>query len=267
MSSATKTLNLLSYFSASQPEIGLSQLCRLAKRDKATTHRHLQTLEETGFVEQNPATRQYRLGPAVLRLAQTREITVPRKSGAEAAVAELAHATGETAHVSVLSGASLYALTSFESPRHSTRVIIDIATFPLHATASGLCALAFGPSDLLATAHSAMKGFTRHTIRTTDALDQAIAQTRDSGFGRGICSLEDEVSSLGAPIYDETGAFAGAVAVACVSTRFTPRLEQQIKHHLITASRQITRNWGGTLPATLEATWAETLSPALEPTP
>ena len=79
MSSATKALKLLSYFSTARPEIGLSQLCRLAQRDKATTYRHLQSLEAVGFVEQNPMTRQYRLGPALMHLSQVREITVPRK--------------------------------------------------------------------------------------------------------------------------------------------------------------------------------------------
>ena len=104
MSSVTKTLALLAFFSPSRPEIGLSQLCRLAKRDKATTYRHLQALEEAGFVEQSALTKMYRLGPALLQLAQVREATVPRKMGAEAALAALSDATGETAHVTVLSG-------------------------------------------------------------------------------------------------------------------------------------------------------------------
>ena len=123
-------------------------MCKLAGRDKATTYRHLQALEDAGFVEQNPTTKLYRLGPAVLQLAQTREVTVPRKAGAEAALMELAEATGETSHVSVLSGTTVYALTSCESPRHSTRAIIDIQTFPLHATASGLVRTGLWPSGV-----------------------------------------------------------------------------------------------------------------------
>jgi hypothetical protein len=90
MSSVIKALDLLSHFSASQPEIGLSQLCRIAKRDKATTYRHLQALEVTGFIEQNSATKHYRLGPAVLQLAEIREATVPRKSSAEDPLFDLA---------------------------------------------------------------------------------------------------------------------------------------------------------------------------------
>lgn len=264
MSSAVKTLELLSYFSTSKPEIGLSQLCRLAARDKATTYRHLQALEEVGFVEQNPSTKLYRLGPAVLQLAQTREATVPRKAGAEAALARLADATGETAHVSVLSGSTLYALTWTESPRHGIRAVIDIQTFPLHATASGLCTLAFGPADLLDIAAENMQVFTANTITTKAALERDVQSVRDTGFGRSDRSYENEIYSLSAPIFDQTGRLAGAVSVASVATRITPALERNIQENLIIASREITRNWGGTLPHSIEASWARTLLTTLE---
>lgn len=268
MSSAAKTLDLLHHFSTARPEIGLSQLCRLASRDKATTYRHLQALEDAGFIEQNPLTKQYRLGPVVLGLAQIREATVPRKSGAEAALAALANATGETSHVSVLSGATLFALASCESPHHSTRAIIDIQTFPLHATASGLCALAFGPAELFATAAQSMQAFTPQTAASPDALAQLVTDVRETGFGRTDRSYQDDISSLSAPIFDQTGLFAGAVSVASVATRFTPALDVLIRRHLVIASREITRNWGGTMPEPVEAAWAASLSSAtlMEPT-
>ena len=136
MSSAAKTLELLSFFSTARPEIGLSQMCRLARRDKATTHRHLQALEEAGLLEQSPLTRQYRLGPKLLQLAQTREATVPRKQAVMEPLAALAQATGETSHVTVLSGTTVYPLADCESNQHSTRAILDVPSFPLHATAS-----------------------------------------------------------------------------------------------------------------------------------
>ncbi|MEP1765136.1 MAG: IclR family transcriptional regulator [Sulfitobacter sp.] len=259
MSSAGKTLQLLSYFSTSKPEIGLSELCRLAKRDKATTHRHLQALEEAGFVEQNLETRQYRLGPAVLQLAQTREITVPRKASAQSVLKILADATGETTHASVLSGSTVFSLASCESTKHSTRVIIDLNQFPLHATASGLCALAFGPKNLTDAVAGNLETFTEHTITTQDALTRAIQTTRETGFGRTIRSFEEEVSSLAVPVFDSTGNFAGSASVACVATRFTSELEEKCQKHLIDASHALSKGWGGVVPDQLAAIWAQSL--------
>lgn len=262
LSSATKTLELLAYFSTKRPEIGLSQLCKLAKRDKATTHRHLQALEKTGFVEKNPITKQYRLGPAVLQLAQTREATVPRKAGVQAPLFDLADATGETSHVTVLSGTTVYELMSCDSPKHGTRAIIDIQTFPLHATASGLCALAFGPEALIDVALNELQPFTRTTATTSEDLQAMVEAIRNTGFGRADRSFEDDVQGLSAPIFDQTGHFAGAVSVASVAARFTPDMERIIKTQLVITARQISNNWGGTVPTQIEAIWAKHFTPS-----
>ncbi len=235
-------------------------MCRIAGRDKATTYRHLQALEGAGFVEQNPVTKQYRLGPALLQLAQVREATVPRKDGAKAALAALADATGETAHATVLSGNVLYGLCDCESPQHGTRAVIDMNIFPLHATASGLCSLAFGSDELLRIAVSNLEVFTENTASTETELRDLIADVRATGFGRGDGSFEAEIQGLAAPIFDHTGRLAGAVAVASVASRFTAELEHIIKSELVIASREITRNWGGAIPATIEALWAKSLN-------
>ena len=262
LSSTAKTLELLAYFSTTRPEIGLSQLCKLAKRDKATTHRHLQALEKNGFVEKNPITKQYRLGPAVLQLAQTREATVPRKAGVQAPLFDLADATGETSHVTVLSGTTVYELMSCDSPKHGTRAIIDIQTFPLHATASGLCALAFGPEALIDVALNELQPFTRTTATTSEDLHAMVEAIRNTGFGRADRSFEDDVQGLSAPIFDQTGHFAGAVSVASVAARFTPDMERIIKTQLVITARQISNNWGGTVPTQIEAIWAKHFTPS-----
>ncbi len=259
MSSAAKALGLLSYFSTTRPEIGLSQLCRIAKRDKATTYRHLQALENAGFVEQNPLTKQYRLGPAVMHLAQVREATVPREEGARSVLASLADATGETAHATVLSGETLYGLCECESPHHAIRAVIDMNTFPLHATASGLCTLAFGPADLLDVAVRNLKPFTPTTPADEDSLATLVENIRLTGIGRADGSYATETFGLSAPIYDHTGHFAGAVAVASVAARFTKELEKTISSELVIAAREITRNWGGTIPPHVEAAWARSV--------
>ena len=53
----------MNYFSLQQPEIGLSDLARLAGMNKATVYRHMSELAAQGFVEQTQSGRTYRLGP------------------------------------------------------------------------------------------------------------------------------------------------------------------------------------------------------------
>ncbi|MFK7856347.1 MAG: IclR family transcriptional regulator [Granulosicoccus sp.] len=262
MSSTVKTFELLGFFSQLRPEIGLSELCRLAKRDKATTHRHLQYLEEVGLVEQNIVTREYRLGPAILQLAQTREVTVPRKLGAQRALKKLVDATGETAHVSVLSRSTLYTLAFHESTKHSIRVVIDVPTLPLHATASGLSVLAFGDSDLMSMAAKKLKPFTKQTAITRRKLEKAVNDARASGFGRANRTFEDEVYSLAVPLFDQTGKVAGALSVASVASRLSEQADLEIRQQLMKAGREISRNWGGSISESVETCWAKALANA-----
>ena len=263
MSSVSKALELLSIFSENRPAIGLSDICKLAGRDKATTHRHLQALEMAGMVEQDNDTKRYRLGPKILQLAQVRETTVPRKTGAQPATDLLSDRTGETAHVTILSGDTLFGLCHAHSTKHSIRAIIDIQTFPLHATASGLCALAFGPKDLRQHAALSLKSFTPDTVTTDQALDALITSTRKLGFAAAQQSFERDVHSFAAPLFDHTNRFAGTVAVACVASRCTPDLEGIIKTQLVIASQSISQNWGGEIPDHVTAIWAN--KPNLEP--
>ena len=259
MSSAVKALKLLSHFSATRPEIGLSQLCRIAGRDKSTTYRYLQALEIAGFVEQNSVTKQYRLGPTLLQLAQVREETIPRKDGAKSALSILAGATGETAHVTVLSGKTLYGLCDCEPPKNGIRAVIDLNIFPLHATASGLCALAFGPTELFEVAAASLEKFTETTPIDEGSLVSNVRSVRTSGFGYANQSYEAEIKGVSAPLFDHHG-LAGTVAVACVASRFSRDIEQTIKSELVIAARDITRSWGGKIPPQIEGSWARTLS-------
>jgi DNA-binding IclR family transcriptional regulator len=73
MSTVAKALDLLSLFTRTHPQAGLSDLARRSGLNKATCHRMLTDLAAAGLVEQVGPARDYRLGPAVLRLAALRE--------------------------------------------------------------------------------------------------------------------------------------------------------------------------------------------------
>ena len=76
-STVAKALTLLEYFSEIEPELGLSDLARRSRLDKATVHRMLSVMADAGLVEQRHDTKLYRLGAGVLRLARIREKAFP----------------------------------------------------------------------------------------------------------------------------------------------------------------------------------------------
>lgn len=255
MSTIAKAMEILGLFSVERPEIGLAEFHRLLKRDKATTYRHLSALVAAGLVEKDESTQRYRIGPAVLRLAHQRETAMPRLAGIRAILPNLAAATGETAHASLLDGRQLFTLASHESNRHSTRVIVENAVLPLHATASGIAVLAFGEASLFDKACRSLKPFTRHTVTDPADLRRKVEDARQSGFAVAHDSFEAGVHGTAVPLFDVTGRAAGALAVASMSSRMTEQLDRTIRAELVHAGRKLTESWGGSIPHGLDMAW------------
>ncbi|MFK7993383.1 MAG: IclR family transcriptional regulator [Granulosicoccus sp.] len=260
MSTVRKAIDLLNWFSAERAQIGLAEFQRLTGRDKATTYRYLCALEESGLLEQDPDTRAYRMGPALLRFAHVREVTVPRRAGVRLVLPRVAEATGELAHASILQRNTLVTLTDHASTRYSARVVLDEPVLPLHATGSGLAVLAFGDSCLLKAALKNLKRYTDKTPTRREELEATLQIVRDTGFAIVDQSFEDGVLGVGVPLFDSSNKVAGSVAVACVATRINDDKIAVIKRELIDASRQISHSWGGTIPEELNQLWIDTLA-------
>src|SRR5512145_647828 len=69
--SVSHALDVLEQFCADTDEIGVTELSRRLKLHKNNVFRLLATLESRGYIEQNKATENYRLGLRALELGQT----------------------------------------------------------------------------------------------------------------------------------------------------------------------------------------------------
>jgi DNA-binding IclR family transcriptional regulator len=246
MGTITKALDLLTHFSPGRGEIGLTEFVRLTGRDKATVHRHLTELEQNGFLEQHPATRAYRLGPALLRLAAVREAAFPMRALLRPIVTELSEAVGELAHASLLQGDVLSPLFHADPQLHGTQVHFDPSEIlPLHATSSGLAVLAFGDPELRQRVLSRpLPPFTARTVTDAETLRAMIERTRATGLSRLEGSFDREVTSQGAPLFGEGGRVVGALSVAVPALRATPERMDDIARHLHAVARDASLSLG-----------------------
>lgn len=255
MQTVDKAMKLLGYFSVAVPEIGLSELARLASFDKAATRRFLVALANHGFIEQDSNTRKYRLGPAFLRLARVREATRPLARTIQRALDELSQATGETAHGSMLSGEHL-SIVGVAEPQRPTRVSVDASQpLPLHATASGLACLAFlgdeAARQIIGTAP--LRKHTDRTCASKRELRALLGETRERGYSMAVRTFDDEVISIAAPIFDATGNPIGALSVASVASRFSKESERNIVRHVLKTAAGVTEAAGGTIHPAIAA--------------
>ena len=257
MGTVTKALELLDLFTRARPVIGLSDLARLADLNKATCYRLATELTDYGLIEQVGSTKEYRLGPAVLRLAALREAQVPTREAAMPILQNLANATGETAHLSLMMGQQLRPLAHAYSATHSTRVMLEeTESFPFHATSSGLATLAFLPEPFQRLVLSQpLPQLTRLTETDPPTISARLETIRAQGWAESRGGYEADVHSIAAPLFNTFGHCIGALSVAALSSRMSDSQRSVIRPVLIHAAAEITSLWGGSLPPTIAAIW------------
>lgn len=225
-------------------------MARLSGLNKATVHRLLGDLQAQGFVEQVGSNREYRLGPAFLRLAALREAAVPIRDLAAQVLAELSDITHETAHVSLLQGDTLSTVAFAYSPRHGTRVTMeDAEVLTFHNTSSGLAVLAFSPPDLVDRVLSRpLAKRTPHTETDPEVIRARLGPVRRTGMAQNIGGFEADVHSYAMPLFDARGQAIGAIAVATPTARMTPQHQALIQRELRGHAVRLTRLLGGFPP-------------------
>lgn len=261
MGTISKALDLLGYFTRDRSEIGLAEFVRLSGRDKATVHRHLSELQANGFLEQHPESRAYRLGPALLRLANLREASFPVRRLLRPIVTELSEAVGELAHASLWQGEALSPVAHADPFVHGVQVHFDPSELlPLHATTSGLAVLAFCPEDDRARILAQpLPRFTARTILDPATLTARLPEVRRTGLALMAGAFDREVTSIGAPLFGDGHRVIGALAVAVPSVRARPEKLRDIAQRLRSEAERASAALGGTFPknlAPLPQDWA-----------
>lgn len=257
MGTITKALELLDYFSSTRGEIGLASFVRMSGRDKATVRRHLMELQRNGLLEQDSVTRSYRLGPAILRLAAIRELHFPIRHAIIPIVEEMAGALGELVHASLFQGNVMSPVYHSDPLRHGLHVIFDEGeVLPLHATASGLALLAFGPdgvTDSVLTGR--LTSYAPNTVVARSDLLDLIERFRLQGYSFSDETFTREIASFGMPFFGPSGEAIGTLAVPLPKSRLTDAMRAAILAALRDGCCAITQSCGGTVPAELAACW------------
>jgi len=250
MGTVDKALSLLRFFSPQIPELGLSELARQSGFDKATTLRCLTALERNGFVEQDVNTRQYRIGLSPFHLAQVREQSFPIESIIVAHLDALAESIGETAHGTVMAGKDPVTV-AISYPNRALFVYVHPSSpLPWHATASGIAIAAFQSKDAQNELldRLAFEPFTESTLSSRDEIKEAWKTCRSEGLARARLTFEDDVIGTAAPVFGQSGAAIGSLAIASVSLRMTNKLQKKIDAKLKEAAVATTKELGGISP-------------------
>jgi len=245
--SVDHTFDVLEAFRADEPELGVTQLAKMLNLHKNNVFRILATLENRGYVEQNPKTGNYRLGLKAFEAGQSYLRHTSLLSVSHSEMASLSFELKENAYLAVLRGDYVFYLD--ESIAEQTiQVISRLGTRAApHCTATGKVFLAFIDTVSLEEILGSrpLERMTPNTITEMSALVEEIGKAAADGY-----ALDEEEWSLGlkcvaAPILDYYGKIQGTLSVSGPVDRLTEkRVRDQIIPAVVDHAREISRKMG-----------------------
>jgi IclR family acetate operon transcriptional repressor len=230
IASVNNALLLLLLF-REQPRVRLTDACKYLGVAHSTAHRLLAMLAHHGFVQQEPETRAYVAGPALVEVGLAVVGSLNVREQARPAMEKLNAELGETVHLGVLEGLQVRYADAVESDR-ALRVVARTGTLvPAHCTSLGKALLSQMTDEQVAELFPVSdEPFTARTDRslTTQAeLLAEVAETRDRGYAINSGETEDGVGSVAVAFRDLAGRPA-AIAVAAPSSRLDAKRTAQI---------------------------------------
>jgi IclR family transcriptional regulator, pca regulon regulatory protein len=218
--SLERGLAILSCFSERRPLLGISDLARAVELNKSTAHRYVATLTALGYLQQDPATRKYRLGLRVIELGFAAVNSMEISKVAGPFLQSLSEETGHTASLAVLDGTDILYIARCRSVREN-RYGIDLnlhvgSRLPAYCTSMGKVLLAHQPSDRFGRLVDRMDLTRRgpNTLTAREALVTAVAQARRTGFAVNDEELAAGLRSVAVPVRNGFGEVVAAANLA-----------------------------------------------------
>ncbi|MBS1695789.1 MAG: IclR family transcriptional regulator [Actinobacteria bacterium] len=237
IASVNNALLLLLLF-REQPRVRLTDACKYLGVAHSTAHRLLAMLAHHGFVQQEPDTRAYVAGPALVEVGLAVVGSLNVREQARPVMEELNAELGETVHLGVLEGNQVRYVDAVE-PDRALRVVARTGILmPAHCTSLGKSLLAQMTDqqivELYPTSAEPFPGRTARSITTQAALMEEISGARKRGFAVNSGETEDDVGSVAVAFRDFAGRPA-AIAVAAPSSRLNSQRISRIGEMMIDA--------------------------------
>jgi len=243
--SVSHALDVLEQLTGEADELGVTELSKRLKLHKNNVFRLLATLEARGYIEQNKATENYRLGVRCLRLGQRFVMQTGLLRQARPVMQQIAKASRETALIAVVRNGTVVPLDAVETDQ-AVRLVSRIGDFlPLHCTAAGKLHLAFADDELRAALPETLQKFTEKTILDRHALTQQLKKVAENGYAVDLGEHIEDVRAVAVPVRDYTRAVVGTLAVSGPAYRLSQeRIEKEIVPLMIKAGRELSTRLG-----------------------
>lgn len=243
--SVSHALDVLEQFTGEPDELGVTELSKRLKLHKNNVFRLLATLEARGYIEQNKANENYRLGIGCLRIGQRFVTQIGLLRQARPVMTQVMKASRETAYIAVMRSGVAVPLDAVEAEQ-PVRMASRIGdALPLHCTAVGKLHLAFADDGTRNALPEALPKFTERTVVERQTLVQQLKKIAENGYAIDLGEQIEDVRSVAVPIRDYTRAVVAGLAVSGPAYRLSQeRLDKEIVPLMLKAGRDLSTRLG-----------------------
>lgn len=222
--SLERGLSILSSFNTQRRLLGATELGRALSLSRSTTHRYISTLAALGYLEQDTASKKYRLGPRVIDLGFSAINSMELREVAAPHLQQLSDDTGYTVNMAILDELDIVYVERCRSSRAGQREI-DLnlhvgARLPAYCTSLGKVLLAWLPEDeraaRLQQADLARRG--PNTLTSVPELIVELERVAANGFAINNEELAYGLRAIAAPVLTRDGGAAAAINLAVHSS-------------------------------------------------
>jgi DNA-binding IclR family transcriptional regulator len=239
--SVQRAIDILKLFDRAHPELGMTELARALALPKATVAGLVYTLEHNGYLNQNPETRRYRLGYALVERAGVLLSQFDLRRLADPVLQELRDAINESVNLAVRDGLEVvYIQRLLGASGLGIRAEVGRRE-RIYTTALGKALLAWLPTaeQQHAAAHIPWEPITNYTITDPDAFLAELQAVRRRGY-----AIDDQENELGgrciaAPIFDYDEKPVAAVSISVPLQRLPDSALPALGEQVWVAARRI----------------------------
>jgi len=221
--SLVKAVKVLELLAQATTDVDLGSLARQAAIPKSTLVRLLGTLRNHGIVQQDPQTRRYRLGWALIHLGKAAERQLNLPLVIHPFLEQLSRETGETASLAMRNGNHAYYIDQVLSESIIRGVPPIGSALDLHCTGVGKMLLSvLTDKEIEALLYECgLPQHTEKTITNATRLRKELQLIRIQGY-----AIDDEEAERGgrciaAPIYANEKKILAAISITAPTSRLT----------------------------------------------
>ena len=225
---------------------GITEIAKKLNLGKSTVHRLLVTLEEKGYVDQDPETEKYKLGLKLVELGNIVLLNLELRSQAAPCLKRLMERSGQTVHLAILDQGDIIYIDKVESMG-----AIKMASYIgrrgyVHSSALGKAIAAYLPEEqvrrILET--KGMPRLTPNTITSFSEFKSHLERVRQQGYAVDDIENEEAIRCIAAPIFNYAGTVVAAVSVSGTVLKVTIDRVAELARMVVECAEEISARLG-----------------------